>query len=214
MFCSKYTHEVYLLWIRCSFKKCISYCFALAIVFTSVILSCDVHVCLTWEAQRENITFKCKVSHLQWRVYFYNPLNKEEGHCLSPIPISTCYSSHNVISQDRKTNTTFLVIHREVDNKLDGPWKCIHGTRREEAIVNVTVIHKGNFTSVTKTLYMQTLRVLLRGFCLHVILAESTLIVILNHNKNKCSTLRLSICKYFISYIEDFIFYIFNRTIQ
>lgn len=75
-------------------------------------------------------------------MYFINPLNKEEGHCLSPIPISTCFS-HNVIYQDRKTNTTLLVIQREVDSRLDGSWKCIHGTRRDAAIVNVTIIHKG-----------------------------------------------------------------------
>ncbi|CAC5378095.1 unnamed protein product [Mytilus coruscus] len=110
---------------------------------SDVILSSDVHVCLTWEAKKENITFKCKVSNLLWKVYFSNPENEEQGFCVSPIPVQECHSSHNVITQDLQTNTTVLVIQRHVDSKLNGPWKCSHGTNRDAAIVNVTVITKG-----------------------------------------------------------------------
>lgn len=110
----------------------------------SVILTCDIRVCLTWTAEKDNITFKCKVSNLEWKVYFFNPENEEQGYCISPIPEHACYSSHNIITQDRQTNTTVLVIQRHVDNNLNGPWKCYHGTNRDAAIVNVTVLTKGN----------------------------------------------------------------------
>lgn len=112
----------------------------------SVIFSCGVHVCLTWEAKKDNITFKCKVSNLLWEVSFKNHENKDQGYCSFPIPFPMCRSSHklNVISQDRKTNTTVLVIQRHVDSRLNGPWKCYHGTNHDSAIVNVTVLKKGN----------------------------------------------------------------------
>lgn len=115
-----------------------------AFAFFSVIQSCSVHVCLTWEAKKENITFKCKVSQLKFKVDFLNPKNEEQGYCISPIPHPECHSSHNVITQNLETNTTVLVIQRHVDNRLNGPWKCYHGTNVDAAFVNVTVIEKGN----------------------------------------------------------------------
>ncbi|XP_052103370.1 uncharacterized protein LOC127736820 isoform X1 [Mytilus californianus] len=115
---------------------------AASILCIRIIISCDVHVCLTWEAENEKITFKCRVSRLKWRLYFYNPDNKEEGHCLNPIPFPLCYSSNNnVISQDLRTNTTVLLIHGHVKKKLIGTWKCVHGTERDKAFVNVSVIN-------------------------------------------------------------------------
>lgn len=99
---------------------------------------------MTWEAKKENITFKCKVSQLKFKVDFLNPKNEEQGYCISPIPVPGCYSSHNFITQDRETNTTILVIQRHVDSRLDGSWKCYHGTNTDSAIVNVTVLKKGN----------------------------------------------------------------------
>lgn len=103
-----------------------------------------MHVCLTWEAKTENITFRCKVSQLKWEVKFSNPLQEEQGYCGMPLPVSKCHSTHNNITQDVKTNTTVLIIHRHVDRALNGPWKCSHGTNTDEAIVNVTVIKDGN----------------------------------------------------------------------
>lgn len=117
--------------------------YAISIAF-SVILTCDVHVCLTWEAEKGNITFKCKVSALRFEVHFLNPANDDLGFCVSPVPVPGCYSRDNVISQDLETNTSVLVIQRHIDNRLNGPWKCRHGTNVDAAIVNVTVIHQGN----------------------------------------------------------------------
>ncbi|XP_052067834.1 uncharacterized protein LOC127707394 [Mytilus californianus] len=120
--------------------------FALSRVSVRISLSCSIHVCLTWEVRNENLTFKCKVSQLRYKVIFSNPDNKEEGHCLSPIPYPTCFptDTHNAMSQDRKTNTTILIINRQIDSSLNGPWKCYHGTNRELAVVDVTILDKHN----------------------------------------------------------------------
>lgn len=99
---------------------------------------------MTWEAKKDSITFKCKVSNLVWEVGFINHEHKNQGYCLFPIKVPTCFSLHNVISQDLQTNTTVLVIQRHVDSRLNGPWKCYHGTNLDSAIVNVTVLKKGN----------------------------------------------------------------------
>lgn len=117
--------------------------------FFSAITSCNIRVCLTWEAEKENITFKCKVNQLRFNLYFFNPANEEQGHCISPFPFPKCYSSSSsiVISQDRRTNTTFLEIHRHINSGINGPWKCSHGTNRDKAIVNVTVLKEGNIPS-------------------------------------------------------------------
>lgn len=77
---------------------------------------------------------------------FFNPLDQEIGHCLSPIPNSICYTSSSKIEmfQERVTNTTILIVKTRIDSEMDGPWTCTHGTNRDKAIVNVTVLVKGN----------------------------------------------------------------------
>ncbi|XP_071149473.1 uncharacterized protein [Mytilus edulis] len=172
---------------------------ALSMVQIRGVLSCNVHLCLTWQAQKENITFKCRVSQLQWKVYFYNPENDEQGHCLSPIPFSTCFSSHNNITQDLKTNTTLLVIHREVDSRLDGSWKCIHGTKRDEAIVNVTVIHKVKVKRVTynEDCSEENMAWTFVGgiICFILLLVTRTILKISSDNKNDCYEKLCKLCK-------------------
>lgn len=118
---------------------------AMSMILFSDLTACNVNVCLTWEAEKEKVTFKCRVSRLQWRLYFYNPDNTEEGHCLNPVPFSSCHSSNNnLISQNTITNTTFLLINGRFQKKIIGTWKCLHGTERDEANVNVSVINTGN----------------------------------------------------------------------
>ncbi|XP_063412686.1 uncharacterized protein LOC134695384 isoform X2 [Mytilus trossulus] len=126
------------------------YILGISSLYIKAIHSCSVHVCLTWEATKENITFKCKVTQLRFKVDFFNPKNEEQGYCTSPLPEPRCYSSHNIITQDRRTNTTVLVIERHVDNKLNGPWKCNHGTNIEAAIVNLTVLQQETFKIIFK----------------------------------------------------------------
>lgn len=123
----------------------------------SGILSCDVHACLTWEAKKEKITFKCKISHLRFEVHFYNFANEDQGFCLSPFPASSCISSNNVISQNLQTNTTILVIQRHVDSRLNGPWECRHGTKRGAAFVNVTIIQQGNTPSFSRSMHFRNI---------------------------------------------------------
>ncbi|XP_052103369.1 uncharacterized protein LOC127736819 [Mytilus californianus] len=133
-----------------SIRRMFLYILGILSLCMKFIVSCSVHVCLTWEAKKGNITFKCKVSQLKFKVDFLNPKNEEQGYCISPIPVPGCYSLHNVITQDQQTNTTVLVIQRHVDNRLNGPWKCYHGTNVDAAIVNVTVIQQVIFKTVFK----------------------------------------------------------------
>lgn len=96
---------------------------------------------MTWNIDRENVTFQCKVNHLSMNVEFYNPILEEEGYCVMPIPNSECHPMHNnTMMQDLRTNTTFLILQRHIDDRLNGPWKCLHGTNRDEAIVNITIL--------------------------------------------------------------------------
>lgn len=111
-------------------------------VLTRTIVSSDIRICLTVEVRKETIILKCKVNRLHFPVSFFNPAKKEEGYCLAPLPFPKCFSIdiHNAISQDRQTNTTILTINRKIGSRDNGPWTCSHGTNRDRAVVNVTVL--------------------------------------------------------------------------
>lgn len=88
--------------------------------------------------------FKCRVDDLSWKIYFYNPSEEELGHCTTPFPVSTCFpTKNNLITQDRESNTTILIVNRHVDSALNGLWRCAHGTKRDDAFVNVTILKEG-----------------------------------------------------------------------
>lgn len=107
----------------------------------TVILSCNIHVCLTWQAEKDGISFKCKVNKLSWKVMFYNPLNQELAHCLTPIPVPECFTTpNNTIRQSSITNTTIFIMKQHIQSSLNGQWKCTHGTNIDEATVNITVL--------------------------------------------------------------------------
>ncbi|XP_063412542.1 uncharacterized protein LOC134695254 [Mytilus trossulus] len=110
-------------------------------ISNTVILSCNIQVCLTWQAEKDGISFKCKVNKLSWKVMFYNPSNQELAHCLTPFPIPECYTSpNNTIQQSRITNTTIFIVKHHIESSLNGQWKCTHGTNVDEATVNITVL--------------------------------------------------------------------------
>ncbi|CAC5415314.1 unnamed protein product [Mytilus coruscus] len=107
----------------------------------TVIFSCNIQVCLTWQAEKDGISFKCKVNKLLWKVMFYNPSNQELAHCLMPFPIPECYTSpNNTIRQSSITNTTIFIVKQRIQSSLNGQWKCSHGTNVDEATVNITVL--------------------------------------------------------------------------
>lgn len=107
---------------------------------------CSIRVCLTWTVQNNFLDLKCTVNHLIYGVEFYNNRRKELGFCLHPKPTPQCYASNinTDIIQNSKTNVTYLRIHGHIDSRFNGEWECKHGTNRDSAIINVTVLHSGN----------------------------------------------------------------------
>lgn len=102
-------------------------------------------MCLTWEIQPENVTLKCTVSCLQFQVAIYNPVHVEEGYCNFRHRYTECKPTKNsyIMYQDHSTNTTVLIIMKHIDDKINGPWRCEHGTNRGTATANITVFTKG-----------------------------------------------------------------------
>lgn len=108
-----------------------------------------MYMCLTWKIKNKSLLLTCKVSKLVWSVRLYDALNRELGHCLSPIPISQCYTMSNSISirQNKKTNETIFNVTEPLDHHLNGNWTCKHGTFFDSVTTEVTLLnfnHQGN----------------------------------------------------------------------
>lgn len=64
--------------------------------------------------------------------------------------------------QNSLTNITFLRIQGEIDSHFNGKWECKHGTKRDSATINVTVLDTGNsnyiyyITQITQITYCQS----------------------------------------------------------
>lgn len=50
--------------------------------------------------------------------------------------------------QNPTTNVTYLKILGQIDSQFNGQWECKHGTNRDSASINVTVLHSGKYCSV------------------------------------------------------------------
>lgn len=107
---------------------------------------CNITISLLWSADKNTVTFVCKVNNLFWKMKFYSPSKQEVAHCLIPFPKSECYSLYGYyIKQERSTNTTILKVKRRLDtaSEVNGLWRCTHGTNRGGAVVNVSVQNNG-----------------------------------------------------------------------
>lgn len=106
---------------------------------------CNVNMCLTWTVQKDHLDLTCKVNYLKFHVEFYNNYNREQGYCISPIPLPHCVSKYpnTVIRQNNATNVTFLEIKDHIDSRYNGKWECRHGTNTDNAFVNITVLQTG-----------------------------------------------------------------------
>lgn len=107
---------------------------------------CNIRVCLTWTVQKNYLDLKCRVNFLIYTVEFTNNKREEQGFCIHPNPFPSCYTSNNdtIIMQNSTTNITYLRIHGHVDSHYNGEWACNHGTNRDSATINVTVLQSGN----------------------------------------------------------------------
>lgn len=109
---------------------------------------CNIRVCLTWTVQKNYLDLRCRVNYLIYTVEFTNNKREEQGFCIHPNPFPSCYTSNNdtIIMQNSTTNTTYLRIHGHIDSHYNGEWACNHGTNRDSATINVTVLQSGILT--------------------------------------------------------------------
>ncbi|CAG2198223.1 unnamed protein product [Mytilus edulis] len=117
-------------------------------LFVFELQPCNIDVCLTWSATKEKISFKCKVNALLFTVKFFNQLHQEQAYCASPIPHVLCFPllSNSNITQDVVHNITILTLERRIDDRINGAWTCCHGTNVDKAVVNVTVLRRGEMS--------------------------------------------------------------------
>lgn len=112
--------------------------------YLSAAYYCNIDICLTWNVEEEHIALQCKVDNLRMSVEFRNPSNEEEGFCVMPTFTSYCLAMHNnEILQNLTTNTTVLILNRHIDDSLNGPWTCFHGTNIHGATVFINVLKSG-----------------------------------------------------------------------
>lgn len=65
-----------------------------------------------------------------------------QADCLPPRPFSKCdpYYKNGSITQNPRTNETIYIVKGKIDNYINGNWTCRHGTRKDVAYVEVTVL--------------------------------------------------------------------------
>lgn len=94
------------------------------------------------------LTLTCKVGILDFWVKIVDPLGNIRAQCLPPAAQKPCDSLYNngSISQNIKTNETIYELKGKIDNRVNGNWKCLHGTKLETGFVDVTVLKiRGNY---------------------------------------------------------------------
>lgn len=73
---------------------------------------------------------------MAFHVYIYDQFNKEVANCYENL----CDSYHLNASIIFKSNKTIYTVTGHIDNKVNGNWTCRHGTKRDIAQVEVTVL--------------------------------------------------------------------------
>ncbi|XP_052065100.1 uncharacterized protein LOC127704907 [Mytilus californianus] len=117
----------------------------LSLIFINGLNSCNFEICFTWKVSPDNLTLICKVHSLKYRVRIQNPYHIQVADCFPAFGKSICDSTYKngTIHQDKKSKTTVYTVNGTIDNHVNGIWTCIHGTKIDNATVDVTVfIHK------------------------------------------------------------------------
>lgn len=108
----------------------------------AVISSCRNDICFTWKVSLQTLTLICKVDNLHLSVYIGDPTGKLQADCLPPSHPNNCepYYKNSSVIQYRSTNETVFRINGNIDYSINGNWTCRHGTRKEIATVEVSVL--------------------------------------------------------------------------
>ncbi|XP_063398898.1 uncharacterized protein LOC134683519 [Mytilus trossulus] len=104
--------------------------------------SCRTHVCFNWKISSSELILTCKVDNLHLKVIIGDQYGNMQADCLPPRPFSKCdpYYKNGSITQNPKTNETIYIVKGKIDNYINGNWTCRHGTRKDVAYVEVTVL--------------------------------------------------------------------------
>lgn len=104
--------------------------------------SCRSHVCLNWKISSSELILTCKVDNLHLKVIIGDQYGNMQADCLPPRPFSKCdpYYKNGSITQNPRTNETIYIVKGKIDNYINGNWTCRHGTRKDVAYVEVTVL--------------------------------------------------------------------------
>lgn len=88
------------------------------------------------------LTLICKINNLHLRVLIGDQFGNTQADCLPPTTASICepYYQNGTIIQNRRTNETIYIVKGNIDRHINGYWTCRHGTRRDVARVEVTVL--------------------------------------------------------------------------
>lgn len=98
-------------------------------------LSCENHVCLSWNIKQNTLLLTCKVDNLRFAVTFFDPLNAESAFCTPP---SHCEPvSKHVSIQKESERAVILKVNRTTG--LNGWWTCKYGESIGNASVEVTI---------------------------------------------------------------------------
>lgn len=120
-------------------------CFIIVIFPTGVHL-CSFRVCLTWRISVKKLTLVCKVDGLHLSVFIDDPLGHRRADCFLYKDEALCdaYYKNESITQNPRTHEIVYTWHGQIDNKLNGNWTCKHGSSRDVATVEVTVLEIGD----------------------------------------------------------------------
>ncbi|CAC5387978.1 unnamed protein product [Mytilus coruscus] len=98
---------------------------------------------MTWDIVNSHIKLNCKTDNLQFKVLFFDAIEREYAFCFISFPKSICQAHFTQceISQNLLTNETQLTIPLNNENG-NSKWTCRHGYNYEEATVHVQLDEK------------------------------------------------------------------------
>ncbi|XP_052066133.1 uncharacterized protein LOC127705818 [Mytilus californianus] len=123
-----------------------------------VISSCRNDICFTWKVTVTTLTLTCKVDNLHLSIYIGDPNGKLQADCLPPSQPNNCepYYKNSSVIQYKSTNETVFQVNGYIDYSVNGNWTCRHGTRKEIATVEVSVLRiKGENNETAKDILCQ-----------------------------------------------------------
>lgn len=123
-------------------EKVIGLLYLFNVLCNSGSFSCRTHVCLNWKVSLNELMLICKIDNLHLKVFIGDQYGNTQADCLPPRPFSKCdpYYKNGSISQNPRTNETIYIVKGNIDYHINGNWTCRHGTRKDVAHVEVTVI--------------------------------------------------------------------------